>query len=312
MSPDERPLRPLTDADKVRRDFLGYLRLERSLSSNSIEAYGRDTSHLLQWLEGRRLRLEATEREDVEQFLADMHDLGISGRSLARIFAGIRQFFKFLRIEGYMNHDPMELLDSPKRGSHLPDVLTVEEVDALMEAIDMGKAEGTRNRAILEVLYGSGLRVSELLALTLDRVYLEEQYLIVDGKGSKQRLVPLSPVAADYIWEWLEDRALLPIKPDSQALLFLGRRGSGLTRQMIFHIIRNCAEMAGIQKRVSPHTLRHSFATHLLEGGANLRAIQEMLGHESLSTTELYVHLDRTRLRAELLRFHPHHHPHCN
>ncbi|MBD5231231.1 MAG: tyrosine recombinase XerD [Bacteroidales bacterium] len=294
------------DADRVLRDFTGYLRLERAMSPNTIEAYGRDASYLLNWCASRSLLPTAAEAADIEAFMADMHDLGLTGRSQARLFAGIRQLFRFLRLEGYMDTYPMELIQAPKRGEHLPDVLTVEEIDRLIEAIDMSKAEGTRNRAIIETLYGSGLRVSELISMPLERVFLDEQYMIVEGKGSKQRLVPLSPVAAEWIESWLADRERLPIKADSANTLFLNRRGSGLTRQMIFHIIKVCAELAGLRKNVSPHTLRHSFATHLLEGGANLRAIQEMLGHESLATTELYVHLDRTRLRAELLAHHPH------
>ena len=298
--------RELPESAALLRDFTGYLRLERAMSGNTVEAYGRDSQHLLTWLGEHGLSAAEMRQADVEQFMACMHDLGLTGRSQARLFAGIRQFFRYLRLEGYMEHDPMELLDAPRRGEHLPDVLTVGEVDALIAAVDMGKAEGQRNRAILETLYGSGLRVSELLDLTLDRVFLDEQYLIVEGKGSKQRGVPLSPVAVEQIELWLTDRELLPIKPKAGRLLFLNRRGNGLTRQMIFHIIRTCAALAGIEKRVSPHTLRHSFATHLLEGGANLRAIQEMLGHESLATTEFYLHLDRTLLRRELLTHHPH------
>lgn len=299
-------MRPLVSSEKALSDFLGYLRLERAMSPNTIEAYGRDVTHLLTWLQMQSVMPQQAEQAHIEQFMAYMYELGLTGRSLARLFAGIRQFFKFLRIEGYMKHDPMELLDAPSRGTHLPDVLTVEEIDALIAAIDMGKAEGMRNRAIIEILYGSGLRVSEMLALSLDRLFLEEQYIIVEGKGSKQRLVPLSPASVSCVEAYLEDRQYLPIKPKYAHILFLNRRGGALTRQMIFHIIRECAALAGIRKTVSPHTLRHSFATHLLEGGANLRAIQAMLGHESLSTTELYVHLDRTRLRAELLAHHPH------
>lgn len=294
------------EADIILRDFTGYLRLERAMSANTIEAYGRDTSYLLDWCLSRGLPYNEAKASDIESFMADMHDLGLTGRSQARLFAGIRQFFRFLRLEGKMDSDPMELLDAPKRGEHLPDVLTAQEIDMLIEAIDMSKAEGIRNRAIIETLYGSGLRVSELLDLPLDRIFLDEQYLIVEGKGSKQRLVPMSPVACEWILSWLDDRSRLPIQRDSAHILFLNRRGARLTRQMIFHIIKTCASLAGIRKNVSPHTLRHSFATHLLEGGANLRAIQEMLGHESLATTELYVHLDRTRLRAELLAHHPH------
>jgi len=290
----------------ILRDFTGYLRLERSMSPNTVEAYGRDVEHLLTWLSMTDTPVASVQLSHLQEFMAYVHDLGLTGRSQARMVAGIRRFFHFLRLEGYMTHDPTELLESPRRGTHLPDVLTVEEVDRLCAAIDMSKAEGQRNRAIVETLYGSGLRVSELLDLTLSRIFLDEEYLIVEGKGSKQRLVPLSPVAGENIRLWLVDRSRLDIKPGSGDILFLNRRGARLTRQMIFHIIRTAADLAGIRKQISPHTLRHSFATHLLEGGANLRAIQEMLGHEDLSTTELYVHLDRSGLRRELLAHHPH------
>lgn len=304
MNPSQ--LRQLTPQSNPLRDFAGYLRLERAMSENTVEAYVRDVTHLINWLDAKALSPACTQQTDIEEFMNAIHDFGLSARSQARIFAGIRQFFKFLRLEGYMAHDPMELLDSPRRGSHLPDVLSVEEIDELIDAIDMSKQEAVRNRAIIETLYGSGLRVSELINLTIDHLFLQEQYIIVEGKGSKQRLVPLSPVAAGWIESWLEQREHMEIKPKCGAYLFLNRRGANLTRQMIFHIIKTLAELAGIKKTVSPHTLRHSFATHLLEGGANLRAIQEMLGHESLSTTELYVHLDRSGLRRELLAHHPH------
>lgn len=299
-------LRPFTSSEKILRDFTGYLLLEKASSPNTAEAYGRDALQILHWLEQRSIIPPDTEREHIEQFLSDLHDLGLAPRSSARIFAGIGQLFKFMRLEGYMDHDPMELLSGPKRESHLPDVLTAEQVNALIGAVDMTKPEGNRNKAILETLYGSGLRVSELLDLTLSRTILEDQYLIVEGKGSKQRLVPLSPVAIEWIKTWLEDREHLQVKPGQERYLFLNRRGSRLTRQMVFLIIRTCAEMAGIPNMVSPHTLRHCFATHLLEGGANLRAIQEMLGHESLSTTEIYLHLDSSALRQELVAHHPH------
>lgn len=276
------------------------------MSPNTIEAYGHDVTHLLSWLAEAGIHPHEAKPAHIEEFMAFLHDAGLSSLSLARTFAGIRHFYKFLRLEGYMDYDPMELIPPPRRGSALPDVLSVEEVDALTEAIDMTKAEGVRNRAIVETLYGSGLRVSELTGLTLSRTYIEEQYLIIEGKGSKQRLVPLSPVAATYISSWLEDRENLKIAREAEDILFLNRRGSGLTRQMIFHIIKQLSAIAGIKKKVSPHTLRHSFATHLLEGGANLRAIQEMLGHEDLGTTEMYVHLDSTGLRAQLLAHHPH------
>jgi integrase/recombinase XerD len=236
--------------------------------------------------------------------------MGIASTSQGRIFAGIGSFYHFLELEGYMDYYPLELIDGPTRAKHLPDVLSVSEIDALIAAIDMTKAEGQRNRAIVETLYGSGLRVSELCNLSLSRTFLDEQYIIVEGKGAKQRIVPLSPVAVENIKLYLIERELLDIKDDSADILFLNRRGRKLSRVMVFYIIRDAAERAGIKKVVSPHTMRHSFATHLLEGGANLRAIQEMLGHENLSTTELYVHLDRSRLRTELLNHHPHFAPH--
>lgn len=303
----DRPLRPLTDIDKTVTDFTDYLLLERGFSPHTLAAYSTDVRHLLTYLDERGIRLESCSRADIEGLLCIIHDMGIGSRSQARMLAGLRAYFQFLRMEGYIADDPVELIDAPTRGTRLPDVLTREEIDALVAAIDMTKREGRRNRAIAETLYGSGLRVSELVSLPLGHVNLEEEYLIVDGKGSKQRMVPLSPVAAAEIRLWLDERAGLPvIKPESGHLLFLNRRGGALSRIMVFYIIRDAAAAAGITKTVSPHTLRHSFATHLLEGGANLRAIQEMLGHESLATTELYVHLDRSHLRKELLLHHPH------
>lgn len=298
--------RPLRDAEKVRQAFLDYLLLERAFSKNTLAAYSTDTAHLLTHLESCGIPLQQCSRAEIESMLCSIHDMGISSRSQARMLAGLRSFFHFLRIEGYMEHDPTELIDAPTRGTHLPDVLSREEIDSLVEAIDMSKKEGRRNRAIIETLYGSGLRVSELVSLPLAHLNLEDEYVLVEGKGAKQRLVPLSPVCIEEIRLYLEDRAALPIKPEAEHLLFLNRRGRGLSRIMVFYIIRDAAAAAGITKTVSPHTLRHSFATHLLEGGANLRAIQEMLGHESLATTEIYVHLDRSRLRAELMAHHPH------
>lgn len=287
-------------------EFTAYLLTERAMSANTIEAYGRDVNHLMRFLAEREIAPEETSQQDVEEFLLQLHEMGIATTSQARIFAGIGNFFRFLRIEGRIESSPVELLQGPIRSKHLPDVLSVEEIDRLVGSIDMSKNEGVRNRAILETLYGSGLRVSELCSLSLGRTFLDEQYVMVDGKGSKQRIVPLSPVAVDWIRGYLEDRSYLTPKPGSEDILFLNRRGAGLTRVMVFYIIKDAARLAGIDKTVSPHTLRHSFATHLLEGGANLRAIQAMLGHESLATTQLYVHLDRSHLRKELLEHHPH------
>lgn len=306
MSGSDREHRPVGGEEKLLRDFTGYLLVERSLSANTREAYGRDVRGLLSWLVSGNLDPALATRREVEEYLFALHETGIGGRSQARVLSGLRSFFRFMRLEGYRDDDPTELIEGPSRTETLPDVLTLEEVNALTAAIDMGKAEGQRNRAIVETLYGSGLRVSELVELRLSHLYDDREYMLVEGKGSKQRLVPLSPVALAEIEKYLEQRERGPIKPGEEDILFLNRRGRRLTRVMVFYVIRDAAALAGIKKTVSPHTLRHSFATHLLEGGANLRAIQEMMGHESISTTEKYVHIDRTRVRAELLAHHPH------
>lgn len=292
--------------DEILSDFNAYLRLERGLSENTLSGYSIDIEHLIQYLELNGLSLQDVCIDDLHEFLCSLRDMGLQPRSQARVVSGIRAFFKFLRMEGYIAVDPTVLLESPRLGKHLPDVLSVEEIDAMVDAIDFRKDEALRNHAIIETLYGSGLRVSELTDLRISRLHLDEGYLIVEGKGSKERLVPLSPVSASLIEEYLPTRRFLNIKPDSSDILFLNRRGGKMSRVMVFYIIRDLAKLAGIVKKVSPHTMRHSFATHLLEGGANLRAIQEMLGHESISTTEIYMHLDRTRLRSELLNHHPH------
>ena len=297
--------RELRTSDELRRDFEAYLRLERSLSSNTADAYLVDTSHLLEFLEERSISLSEVTEGDLHELLATLRDLGISPRSQARMIAGIRAFFKFLRLEGYILTDPSELLESPQLPRHLPDVLSIEEIDAMLGAIPQDKEEALRNEAIIETLYGSGLRVSELVGLRISRLNLDDRLLIVEGKGNKQRMVPMSPASVELIREYLPRRNRQTIKPSGQDILFLNRRGAPLSRVMVFYIIRDLAALAGIQKTVSPHTMRHSFATHLLEGGANLRAIQEMLGHESIATTEIYLHLDRSRLRRELLEHHP-------
>ena len=302
--------RPLKDSEKLIEDFEGYLLLERSLSRHTAQGYITDTGHLLSFLEPRNTSLIELSETDLHEFLATLHDLGISPRSQARMIAGIRSFLKFLRLEGYILQDPSELIESPKLGRELPDVLSVEEIDSMIEAIPPDKEESLRNRAIIETLYGSGLRVSELTDARISRMDLDNGVLLVEGKGSKQRVVPLSPVAVELIGEYLGQRASMKIKPEGNDIIFLNRRGAPLTRVMVFYIVKELAEMAGIEKKVSPHTLRHSFATHLLEGGANLRAIQEMLGHESIGTTELYLHLDRSHLRHELINHHPHYRNH--
>lgn len=299
-------LRPLNPPERLLSDFAGYLILERGLSDHTREGYGNDVAHLLQFIELRGIPLTVTDTGMLHEFLCTLRDMGISARSQARVISGIRAFFKFLRLENYIDTDPCELLESPQFGRSLPDVLSVEEIDAMIAALDPEKDETPRNHAIIETLYGSGLRVSELVELRISRLNLDEGYVIITGKGNKQRLVPLSPASIDLIKEYLPIRERLKIKPEAKDILFLNRRGNQMTRVMVFYVIRDHAAAAGIRKKVSPHTLRHSFATHLLEGGANLRAIQEMLGHESISTTEIYIHLDRSRLRTELLTHHPH------
>lgn len=297
--------RRLRTPEELRRDFEAYLRLERSLSSNTAGAYLVDAGHLLSFIEERGLKATDVTEQDLHSLLATLRDLGISPRSQARMIAGIRAFFKFLRLEGYIINDPSELLESPQLPRHLPDVLSIEEIDAMIAAIPQDKDEALRNETIIETLYGSGLRVSELVGLRISRLNLDDRLMIVEGKGNKERMVPMSPSSVELIREYLPQRNRQTIKPAGQDILFLNRRGAPLSRVMVFYIIRDLAALAGIQKTVSPHTMRHSFATHLLEGGANLRAIQEMLGHESIATTEIYLHLDRSRLRRELLEHHP-------
>lgn len=292
--------------EKVQRDFGRHLLLERGLSAHTVDGYLTDVAHLASFAEENGLEVPYMSRKDIESFLCCLHDIGISPRTQARMIAGIRSFFKYLKIVGYISEDPTQLIESPSIGRHLPDVLTVEEIDAMIAALPADKDETLRNHAIIETLYGSGLRVSELTGLRISRLALDEGFVMVEGKGSKQRLVPLSPTSIELISEYLPERNAGPIKREGEDILFLNRRGAPLTRVMVFYIIRDAAALAGISKKVSPHTLRHSFATHLLEGGANLRAIQEMLGHESIATTEIYLHLDRRRLRSELESYHPH------
>lgn len=302
--------REIENNEKLRLDFEAHLLLERGMSENTSAAYLVDVGHLLDFLEARSISPEATTEQDLHQLLASIHDMGISPRSQARMIAGMRSFFKFMKMEGYIEADPSELIESPRLGKYLPDVLSIEEIDAMIAAIPTDKEESLRNHAIVETLYGSGLRVSELVEARISRLSLDDALLIVEGKGSKQRIVPMSPASVSLIRDYLPQRDRLKIKKEGEDIIFLNRRGAPLSRVMVFYIIRDLAAAAGIQKTVSPHTLRHSFATHLLEGGANLRAIQEMLGHESIATTELYLHLDRSSLRRELLEHHPHYKSH--
>ncbi len=282
-----------------------YLKLEKALSDNSIEAYERDLLKLETYLADLHVKAEDASNEILRDFIIEIASLGIHPRSQARVLSSIRSFYHFLIYKNKRDDDPTELLESPKTGLRLPEVLSVKEIDRIIEAIDLSKAEGQRNKAIIETLYGSGLRVSELINIELSKIYFAEGYMLVEGKGSKQRLVPLSPQSIRQIELWKVDRNLLRVKKGSEDVLFLNRRGGKLTRAMIFTIVKELAAMAGIRKNVSPHTFRHSFATHLLENGANLRAIQQLLGHESITTTELYTHIDVHFLRDTILEFHP-------
>lgn len=285
--------------------YYSYLRLEKSLSNNTLEAYLRDLEKLKLFAEDINVKIDQISMADIQSFLAQLYDLGINPRSVARILSGVRAFYKFLLLEDYIAKDPTELIESPKIGLHLPEVLSEEEINAMLDAIDVSVPEGQRNRAMLETLYSCGLRVSELVSLKLSDVYLDDEFIRVEGKGSKQRLVPMSPTAVDEIRKYIPFRNELKIKKGQEDFLFLNRRGSSLSRVMVFYIIRNQAAIVGIRKKVSPHTFRHSFATHLLEGGANLRAIQQMLGHEHIATTEIYTHIDREFIRREILNHHP-------
>lgn len=297
--------KPTNDIPAIIDAYEAYLLLERGLSDNTRQAYLRDVSRMLAYMLDTNTPIQNITINDLRQFCAELHDLGISPRSQSRIVSGIKSFFRFLKYDGYVDHNPTETLETPRAGLHLPEVLSVEEIDSMIEAIDPDSAEAVRNRAIIETLYGCGLRVSELVNLEIARVFLDDGYLAVTGKGSKERLVPMSPVDIDAIRLYLDERRQMNVTRGDEGILFLNRRGSRLTRQMIFIIIKRLATAAGITRTISPHTLRHSFATHLLEGGANLRAIQQMLGHESIATTEIYIHIDRTRLREEILTHHP-------
>ncbi|MDE6218590.1 MAG: tyrosine recombinase XerD [Muribaculaceae bacterium] len=291
---------------RILEGFQSWLTLERGMSANTIKGYLRDARHLADHLAENGRQLDEATEEDIRSLLADLHDMEISQRSTARILAGLRSLYRYLRLERLIETDPTLLIEGPQPGRTLPDVLSVEEIDAMTAAIDRNKDSALRNEAIIETLYGSGLRVSELTDLRLPLLNLEEGYTIVEGKGSKQRIVPISPRAVVLIESWLEERSRLPVKDKDSDILFLNRRGGRMSRVMIFYIVKELAELAGIKKKVSPHTLRHSFATHLLEGGANLRVIQTLLGHESIATTEIYLHIDRSHLRHELLAHHPH------
>lgn len=282
-----------------------HLQLEKSLQPNTVDAYLSDVNKLVDFLGGDEKALGAT-LEDLRLFLASLADVGINARSQSRIISSLRSFYAFLKLDGFIESDPAELLRSPKIGMRLPDVLTLQEIDDIINAIDLSKREGQRNRAILEVLYSCGLRVSEVCNLRLSDLYLGEGFIRVTGKGDKQRLVPISDRAVAELEAYFVDRNMIPIKKGYEDFVFISERlKKPLSRIMVFHFIKELVGLVGIKKNVSPHTFRHSFATHLLEGGANLRVIQAMLGHESISTTEIYTHIDRVRLREEIILHHP-------
>ncbi len=291
------------------KGFKNYLQLERSLSSNSIEAYLRDVEKFVQFLELKEIDVnpEKVEQNQIEDFLQWVSEIGLNARSQARILSGLKAFYKYLLMEDIINVAPTELLESPKIGRKLPEVLSIEEINEIIGAVDLSKPEGERNKAMLETLYSCGLRVSELVSLKISGLLLDEGFIRVIGKGDKERITPIGSIAIKHINTYIESKRnhMNNIDKDSEDVLFLNRRGKQLTRVMIFTIIKQLTEKSGITKTVSPHTFRHSFATHLVEGGADLRAIQEMLGHESITTTEIYTHLDREYLRQAILDFHP-------
>lgn len=291
--------------DNIMRRYIAYLHLEKGMTDNTIEAYIDDVEKLIRYLELSGRSWQEANRDVLVNFVCTLQDVGIGARSQARVISGVKSFFRFLKLEGFIEEDFSESLEMPRLGRQLPSILSVDEINAMIASIDLTVPEGQRNRAIIEVLYSCGLRVSELVGLRISQLYLDDEYICVEGKGGKQRLVPISAQAIREIEQYMLVRAKQKIKPGEEDYLFLNRRGSHMTRVMVFYIVRNLCDLCGIKKRVSPHTLRHSFATHLLENGANLRAIQNMLGHESITTTEIYVHLDRHFLRHEIIAHHP-------
>lgn len=289
----------------LEKQYHTYLKLEKGLSKNSVEAYELDLKRLQKYMDEHGIDIIRASFDDLQSFVFDTFKNISSVRTQARLIAGIHSFYRFLLYHNYIEQDPSELLETPKKEVHLPEVLSLEEIDRMIAQIDMSKSESHRNRAIIEILYGSGLRVSELVNLRLSDIYIKEGYMRITGKGSKQRLVPISPVAIEWFKYWIQDRSKLDIKPEAIDIAFLNRYGRQLTRAMIFTIIKSLTRAADIKKTISPHTLRHSFATHLLQNGADLRIIQQLLGHESISTTEIYTHVDINDLREAVLKYHP-------
>ena len=287
------------------REYHTWLRLERGYSPNTIEGYEMDLQKLREYANRQGIDFVKMDFDQLQEFIFQQFKNIKSEATQARVLAGIHSWFRFLLYKDYIEQDPSELLEGPKKSKHLPTILTLDEVNRMMEAIDLSSNEGHRNRTMMEMLYGSGLRVSELVNLQLSKIYLNDHYMLIDGKGSKQRLVPLSPVAEEWFGYWMQDRATWPYKPEAKDYAFVNRYGRPLTRAMVFTIVRRLCSEAGITKTVSPHTLRHSFATHLLQNGADLRIIQQLLGHEDLATTEIYTHLDVQDLRQAILQCHP-------
>ena len=287
------------------KEYRAYLKLEKGLSPNSVEAYMMDYQRLQEYCDAHQIDVVHATFDDLKAFVFDTFKTIRTVSTQARLVAGIHSFYRFLLYHKYIEQDPSELIETPKKEQHLPEVLSLEEIDKMIAQIDLSKNESHRNRAIIEMLYGSGLRVSELVNLRLSDIYLQEGYMRITGKGSKQRLVPISAEATKWFQHWLIDRNTLNIKQEASDIAFLNRYGRQLTRAMIFTIIKQLATAAGITKNISPHTLRHSFATHLLQNGADLRVIQQLLGHESISTTEIYTHVDIHDLREAILKYHP-------
>lgn len=291
--------------DLLLREYHTYLRLERGYSPNTIEGYEMDLDKLRTYCEEKNVDFVKMDFDQLQEFIFEQFKTVKSEATQARVLSGLHAWFRFLLYKDYIEQDPSELLEGPKKSKHLPTVLTLDEVNAMMAAIDLSSNEGHRNRAMMEMLYGSGLRVSELVNLQLSKIYLDEHYMLIEGKGSKQRLVPISPVAEEWFGYWMQERSTWPVKPEAKDIAFVNRYGRPLTRAMVFTIVRNLCAETGITKTVSPHTLRHSFATHLLQNGADLRVIQQLLGHEDLATTEIYTHLDVQDLREAILQCHP-------
>lgn len=292
--------------DMAKRDFKRYLQLERGLSSNSINAYLNDVSKLEAYCSYKNLVLQNIQTKDIQQFLVFVNEFHISPFTQARLLSGLKTFFNFLQLEYQLEKNPTTLIESPRLSRKIPSVLDIHEIETLIAAIDLSTLEGMRNKAILEMLYGCGLRVSELVNLKISNLYLDVEFIKVEGKGNKERLIPIGQHALKYLKMYLEEvRVHFPVKPGFEDVVFLNRRGASLSRVMVFIVIKDLAKKIGLQKEISPHTFRHSFASHLVEGGADLRAVQDMLGHESITTTEIYTHIDKEYLQSVITQYHP-------